>query len=330
MTSTATEPVPAETGDRLPVDAKTHFEALACPQTKQPLHREGDELVTADGRHRYPIVREIPRFVPDDLYVGSFSFEWNTHKTTQLDSHTGSGSSEDIFRQKTGLEPEDVRGKLVLDAGVGAGRFSDILCRWGAHVIGVDLSYAVEASNEHFGHLPDMLIAQADIGRLPFRDHTFDYIISIGVLHHTPDTHRYFAGLPRLLKPGGEIAIWVYPDEGDYLKRNAWIPFTSRIPPKMFYGFNRVFVPLMHRRSRRTLARYIAQAFPLSDQQLGIENDILDTFDGYSPRYHGIHSPAEVTEWFNEAGLEDIRSFAWHTAVRGRAPREAGAATDGA
>src|SRR5581483_11894721 len=175
-----------------------------------------------DGKHSYPVVREIPRFVSSDHYVRSFSFEWNVHNQTQLDTFRHDHSSEDMFHQKTGLTPGDVRGKLVLDAGIGAGRFADVLARWGANVVGIDLSYAVEAANQNFGEMPNVLVCQADIGRLPFRPGTFDFIVSIGVLHHTPDTRSFFQHLPRYLKPGGEIAIWVYPNEGDYVVRSRW------------------------------------------------------------------------------------------------------------
>ena len=185
----------------LRADEKIPFPTLACPQTGQSLKRVGDDLVTPDGKHSYPIVREVPRFVSDDHYVRSFSFEWNVHNQTQLDTHRGDSSSEDMLHEKTGLTPADVRGKLVLDAGIGAGRFTDVLARWGARVVGVDLSYAVEAANVNFGKLPNVLVCQADIGKLPFRPGTFDYIISIGVLHHTPDTRKFFSGLPRLAPP---------------------------------------------------------------------------------------------------------------------------------
>jgi len=303
------------------VEDKTDFHVLACPETGQRVHRVGDRLQTDDRARSYPVVREIPRFVAGDLYTRSFSFEWNVHKKTQLDSFRNDRSSEDIFRQKTGLTPDDVRGKLVLDAGIGAGRFSDVLVSWGARVVGIDLSYAVEAAAENLGHLPQMLICQADIGRLPFRAETFDYIVSIGVLHHTPDTKRYASFLPRFLKPGGELAIWVYPDEGDYLTRRVWIPFTSRIPQTVFYKFCRSFVPWAHRHPDSTLVRFIRMVFPFSAQGLGLDNDVLDTFDGYSPRYHGVHSPAEVEGWFKEFGLVDVRRLDWHTAVRGRRAR---------
>lgn len=303
---------------KIPIDNHPLASVLACPETKQALHCQGDFLVTTDGSRRYPIVRGIPRFVSSDLYVDSFSFEWNVHKRTQLDTYRQDNSSTDVFQQKTGLTPEQVRGKLVLDAGVGAGRFSDTLLRWGARVVAVDLSYAVEAAHENFGHNPRALICQADIGKLPFRPGTFDYIISIGVLHHTPSTRKYFECLPQFLKPGGEIAIWLYPNEGDYVIRNAWIPFTSRIPDRWFYGFCKVLVNWAAKSPNNPIIKWWRRVFPFSNQGLGMDNDILDTFDGYSPRYHGIHSPDEVEEWFRTAGLVNVRRLPWNTAVRGR------------
>lgn len=322
MSATFQEPRRSEANsvltDILRVEQKRSFEALACPKTGMPLHREDDALVTPDGTFSYPIVREVPRFVESDHYVRSFSFEWNVHNQTQLDIFREDDASEDTFTRKTGLTPDDVRGKLVLDAGVGAGRFTDVLSRWGANVVGVDLSYAVEAASRTFASRSNVLICQADIGRLPFRPSTFDFIVSIGVLHHTPDTRTYFNHLPRLLKRGGEIAIWVYPDEGDYVTRKRWIPFTSRIPQRWFYSFCKVFVPWALKRDQTWLVRFFDYLFPFSNQRLGVENDILDTFDGYSPRFHGIHSPEQVKEWFRDEGLTDIRVLEWHTAVRGR------------
>jgi SAM-dependent methyltransferase len=292
---------------------------LADPKIGEPLRLESDAFVSSSSR--YPVVRDIPRFVGGDAYVQSFSFEWNTHHSTQLDIYRGDRSSEEQYVQKTGFSPEEIRGKLVLDAGVGAGRYTDIASRWGADVVGVDLSFAVEASNRNFADRPNVWIAQADIGRLPFRPGSFDFIFSIGVLHHTPDTHAYFRKLVPLLKPGGTIAIWVYPAEGDYVPRADWVRFVNKIPPKMFYTWCRWYVPFMHRRTRDPLSNWFERAFPCSRQGLGLENDILDTFDGYSPRYHGIHSPEEVMGWFRQAGLVDIREPSdWHTCVRGRKP----------
>jgi SAM-dependent methyltransferase len=294
---------------------------LVCPTCKMSLTRRAEAFVCPSGAHAFSIVRGIPRFVDSDTYVDSFSFEWNIHKTTQLDTFRQDDSSEDIFRKKTGFAPQDLHGKLVLDAGIGAGRFTDIMARWGASVVGIDLSYAVEAAHENFVHLDNVLIAQADIARLPFQPETFDVIVSIGVLHHTPDTKTYFHALVPYLRHGGTLAIWVYPAEGDFVTRKHWIPFTSRVPDRVFYEWCRWFVPFAHRRPKSLLIEGINRMFPFSRQGLGLENDILDTFDGYSPRFHGIHTPDEIESWFKEAGLVAIHSPGpWNTAIRGLRP----------
>ena len=105
------------------------YSVLVCPTCKSSLTRNGEVLSCSKDGRRFPILRGIPRFVESDAYVDSFSFEWNTHKTTQLDTFRNDGSSEDIFRKKTGFRPEDLDGKLVLDAGIGAGRFTDAMAR---------------------------------------------------------------------------------------------------------------------------------------------------------------------------------------------------------
>ncbi len=292
---------------------------LRCPACRGGLAVEPEAFRCGCGQ-RWPVVRGVPRFVASDAYVSSFSFEWNTHKTTQLDTVRGDGMTENTLREKTGLTPDDVRGRLVLDAGMGTGRFTQVLARWGARVIGADLSLAVEAAKENLGDRDDVLVTQGDIARLPFAPATFDFIVSIGVLHHTSDTRRHFEALLPLLKPGGTICIWVYPDAGVYRTRTQWIPWTRRIPARMFYQWCRWFVPKVRRNPQSPFSRMVATMFPYSEQDYGLENDILDTFDGFSPWFHGIHSPEEVMGWFRDNGLQDVRSLPFITAVRGRKP----------
>lgn len=296
------------------------LESIFCdPDSGEPLRLDGDSLVSS--RARFPIVRGIPRFVEDDRYAGSFSFEWNAHAATQLDACRGDDASERQFRLKTGFSPQELEGKLVLDAGVGAGRYTDVASRWGARVVGVDLSYAVEASRRNFADRRNVLLAQADIGRLPLQPGRFDAVFSIGVLHHTPDARAFFRKLVPLVKPGGTLAVWVYPPEGDYLVRRSWVRFVNKLPAPLFYRWCRWFVPWAQCRLDDPWVGLIRRLFPFSTQGLGLENDILDTFDGYSPRYHGLHSPEEVEGWFREAGLVDIRRPSdWHTCVRGAMP----------
>ena len=289
---------------------------LCDPTTGEPLTRQGGGYGRA-GRC-YPIVKGIPRFVESDRYARSFSFEWDIHDRTQLDIYRTDSPSEKEFVAKTGFTPQFLNGKLVLDAGVGAGRYADIASRWKADVVGVDLSYAVEAAQRNLGQRTNVWIAQADIGQLPFRPESFDVIFSIGVLHHTPDTRAYFNKLIPLLKPGGVVAIWVYSRSEDYLTRARWVPFVNKLPDKTFYTWCRWFVPWAQARLTHPLVGGLRRSFPFPTHGLGIEYDILDTFDGYSPTYHGTHSPEEVEQWFRDAGLTEItRPSDWETCMRG-------------
>jgi SAM-dependent methyltransferase len=292
---------------------------LCDPATGEALELRDGQLASPSAS--YPVIRGIPRFVADDRYSASFSFQWNIHAQTQLDSFRGGRGSEDEFVAKTGLTPSELAGKLVLDAGVGAGRYSEIVSRWGADVVGVDLSYAVEAARANLSDRPNVWIAQADIGQLPFRPAAFDAIFSIGVLHHTPNTRAYFLKLVPLLKPGGILAVWVYPKEGIYPLRRQWVKFVNKIPARMYYEWCRWFIPWVHSHRDDRWMKALHAIFPYASEGFGMEYDILDTFDGFSPRFHWIHSPEEVIAWFEQAGLENVvLPSRWNTCVRGRKP----------
>jgi SAM-dependent methyltransferase len=194
-------------------------ECLVCPECQGALdiyvdEQQGDAIRTGglvcECGASYPIQEFVPRFVRSDGYVDTFSFQWRKHRLTQLDADTRR-ESEETFRLSTGLEAADLAGKVVLDVGCGMGRFSDVVSRAGAEVVGIDLSYAIDAAHDNLAGRANVNLAQADVFKLPFRTGTFDCIFSIGVLHHTPDARAAVLHLIPYLKPGGVLAIWVYP-----------------------------------------------------------------------------------------------------------------------
>ncbi len=99
-------------------------------------------------------------------------------------------------------------------------------------IVGVDLSRAVDAAHELTRELPHVSVIQGDLLRLPFLPATFDHIYSLGVIDHTPDPRAAFLSLARLLKPGGRIAIWVYPRERAIVEwiMNAQRAISTRLP----------------------------------------------------------------------------------------------------
>jgi SAM-dependent methyltransferase/uncharacterized protein YbaR (Trm112 family) len=315
---------------------------LCCPDCKSDLTLVDDNPATAKAvgeaapevesgmlicrscAETFPIIRGVPRFVSSDQYVGSFSYEWNRWNQVQLDIANGRTESEDTFAEKTGFTKSDLRGKLVLDVGCGAGRFLDVASRWGANVIGIDLSFAVEASQRNVGGRPNVSVIQADVFRLPFREQTFDAIFSIGVLHHSRDTREAFLQLPALLRNGGDIAVWLYyyEDKVYNAASDFWRAVLRPFPASVVYAWSWLIVtlfswlwakPVMSRHPWGHLRRILpVNTHPDRHWR------ILDTFDWYSPRYQDKDcSPARVLRWCLEGNIRDVRVLDFPTSIRG-------------
>jgi len=264
----------------------------------------------------YPKVKGVLRFVGSEHYAGSFGYQWNRFSKTQLDSANHSTRSRDTFIEKTGWKLEDLRGKSVLDAGCGMGRFAEIAADAGADVHAIDLSSAVEAAAGNLGSRPNMTFYQADIFNLPFAEGSFDYIYSLGVLHHTPDTRRAFLGLTKLLKPGGRITIWVYSHRAFryYFGSELLRPLTSRLPKPLLLSLCRVAVPLYYVHKLPAVGMVSTMILPTSHDPDPAWR-WLDTFDWYSPTFQWKHTHEEVRGWFAEAGLTDITSLPFPESV---------------
>ena len=127
------------------------FPALVCPKDQQPLGENQDDLSCSNG-HRYKVQNGIARLVPSGTdYTDAFGEQWNTYRATQLDSYTGTTISRERLERCMGpqLWQRLQRSELssVLEAGCGAGRFSEVLLSVpGAVVTSTDLSAAVGAS----------------------------------------------------------------------------------------------------------------------------------------------------------------------------------------
>ncbi|MDI1226893.1 MAG: class I SAM-dependent methyltransferase [bacterium] len=106
-------------------------------------------------------------------------------------------------------------GATGLVAGCGTGRESCQLAYAfpNADILAVDitaasLSYAISKA-EQYG-IKNVAHIQADILELPSLGRTFDYIHSVGVLHHMADPEKGWATLVDLLKPDGVMHIGLY------------------------------------------------------------------------------------------------------------------------
>ena len=194
------------------------FPAFYNRKTGQAFKKANDQYISngtiAD------IINDIPRFVDSGSYASLFGDQWKEYKKTQLDSYTGSPISESRLNRCLGDGLKDnLAGKVVLEAGCGAGRFTEVLLKKSAVLVSSDLSSAVEVNAENFPVSDKHLVIQADINNMPFADESFDVVICIGVIQHTPDTEKTIEDLYKLVKKGGTLVIDHYSyDRSNYLR----------------------------------------------------------------------------------------------------------------
>lgn len=165
----------------------------------------------------------------------SFGYQWTVFSEMKIDFR------ENFLGYIHPVEESFFPGKLGLDLGCGFGRHIYNAARFGAEMVGVDLSDAIESARQNTRDLPNVHLVQADVYALPFRPATFDFAYSIGVLHHLPDPEGGFRALVPAVKPGGSMFIWVYSKTRSAL--NALLesvrPVTTRLPRRgqMFLSF---------------------------------------------------------------------------------------------
>lgn len=282
----------------------------------------------------YPIINEIPRLTELSNYSDSFGYQWNIFEKTQLDSYTKTTISEDRVKIATGWKNlKEVTGNL-LEAGSGAGRFTEILVKTSANIFSFDFSNAVEANYRNNNLAKNLRIFQGDIYSIPFKNQSFDHVFCLGVIQHTPNSEKAFRSLASKVKPGGYLYIdhyalkWHHIFQWKYLFR----PITKRMPQKMLFNTISFLVPILIppiKMLKFFFGRYANRLLPIVefshlnlDSEINKQWAILDTFDMYSPEHDHPKSIKTINRWFREIGFDNIEVFYGDNGIvaRGRRP----------
>lgn len=285
---------------------------LRCLRCGGQFSRSGLRLTCISCGRQVPIVDGFPRFAPEfDL---GFDTRWRAHPRPQA-------TTESVFVDKIGWTREDLEGRTVLDAGAGAGRFSALVAGLGAEVLAVDASPS--ALRAAACNAPGATLVQADLLTLPLVDGCVDLAFSIGVLHHTADPARAFREVARTVRPGGRLAVWLYPDYfGDERKRAAAAflhEITRACPPEALHrACERHAVGLrdLYGETDDALSTVLAVS-----RSADADECVSDTFDWHVPTYRSAHTFEELEGWFQEAGFHDVCRRPFPVAVTGRRKR---------
>jgi SAM-dependent methyltransferase len=339
---------------------------------REPAHGdeiESGALRCAQCARQFPVIGSIPRLLPDALapqtlrYHAEFVARHSQQLTAFIERAGGSGAEEsrwwaderrtlrsysyqwrkfkemfphweEVFVDTVKpITPEFFAGKVGLDGGCGFGRSIFYAATFGAEMIGLDLSEAIEAARENTRHLPNVHLVQGDIFHPPVRRQALDFVYSIGVLHHLPDPKGGFLSLSRLLKPGAPMFIWVYlRGRGRQIKVfNVMRAISTRMPLRLLnaaclglaVGQYAAFVgprKALEAIGAPSLGAHIPFSFYA---RYPFRTLHADWFDGLAVPLQNYYKPHEIAEWYREGGFERVHILderQWNGRALGYAP----------
>lgn len=255
----------------------------------------------------------------DNSVVESFGEEWE-----KFDSF----SDEEI--QKTGNSYFDIINENIvnrqtygIDIGCGTGRWSKYLIDKIGFIEAIDPSKAIFSASKLLQNHKNIRFSIASTDNIPFDDKTFDFGMSIGVLHHIPNTQKALSDCVNKIKDGGYFYVYLYynlDNRGAVFRTifkivNFFRHRISVLPSKikkivcdliaLFVYFPIISIGKIF---RFIGLKNIAEKLPLSFYQTTsfhiVRNDALDRFGtSLEQRF----SKREVIELMQNAGLKNIK-----------------------
>ncbi|MEM3008238.1 MAG: class I SAM-dependent methyltransferase [Candidatus Nitrosotenuis sp.] len=320
---------------------------VICPKcgknlTLKATKNFGNEIIegsfSCPNRHKFNIIRGIPRFVTDKTEgfiktEDAFSSKWKAFNKT-YHQKKWLLHQQNWFVDRFGWKTLQNLNRFlrtrtrILDAGTGIGNSAKLFStNPNANVFAIDASASIDFAYKKYGKVQNIHFIQADLRQLPFKKNFFDFICSDQVLHHTKDTETSFKYLTKFLQKNGMISIYVYNKKApmrefadDYIRQ-----FTTNMSEKECIEFSKdmtylgkalsklkkkITIPrdipiLKIKKGRYDVQRFIywyfLKCFWAEDGNF--ERSVGVNFDWYFPKFAYRHTPDEVRNWFRDTKL---------------------------
>jgi SAM-dependent methyltransferase len=309
---------------------------LVCPSCRGELRasqgpsietntRNGALTCTQCGR-AFPVLNGVPRFAGDlgalKETADSYGYQWSGFWNGLFDRGDVFGlqfeQTADYFMRSLGIDAAALRGKTVLDAGTGSGRVPLSIHALADRIYAVDMHSGIDAIAKRLENHRSVSVVQANLIDLPFRDHSFDFVWSSGVLMLLSDPRAAFQAIARKVRPGGRIFISVYgKDINHYRMFRHLLPGVHRLPTGMVYALSAAIgVPLYIgfntilwwvRTFRKGPPPHRVSVFTVEDSShKSYKSIVLNLFDQLHPQWQSEHSVDEVLSWFDSEGFGDV------------------------
>ncbi|MFZ2887230.1 MAG: methyltransferase domain-containing protein [Minisyncoccia bacterium] len=251
-----------------------------------------------DERTRARIAKADDLLAHKAKTITNFGDEWRTWDRFGWKGDTYTETTKGIFDYKILFTPQEIKGKLLLDGGVGNGRYSLVARAYGAEVIGVDIS-AADTAYKNMKDDPGMHVIQGDLFKLPLRKKLLDFAFSNGVLMHTGDARKAFLSIASHLNDNGVISAHLYHKGNFIYEFNDW-----------WLRLIGVYVlPLSWMYKISDVAAWLARQFPhnflylVVNSVVRLEPHAHYVFDWYTAPIATHHTYPEVYGWLKEGRL---------------------------
>lgn len=258
----------------------------------------------------------------DQQTVEGFGLEWTAFD--QSDKALDANTREQIFENYFGIFPWEELGAKAegADLGCGSGRWSALVAPRVRKLHAVDASAsALKTARANLSRMNNVEFHQCDVSNLPFPPQSLDFVFSLGVLHHVPDTRRAIRDIANVLKPGAPFLVYLY---YAFDNRPAWFRaiwkvtdylrlVISRLPHGMRILATTIIAAFVYWPLARSARLLEAVGLPYNLIPLSFYRDKpfyvmrTDSYDRFATRLEQRFSKAEIQQMLEESGFSEIR-----------------------
>tara|TARA_Y100000589_G_scaffold101747_1_gene95906 strand:- start:9804 stop:10592 length:789 start_codon:yes stop_codon:yes gene_type:complete len=226
------------------------------------------------------------------------------------------GSKEMFLDVIFPFDPSVLKKKDVMEVGSGSGRILKNLLKFSPRKIySIEPSKAIEVAkkNNKSDKIQFINIKGEDINFV----NKFDYIFSLGVIHHIPDGNKVVRNIHKALKKNGKFVCWVYGYEGNELYIflfNNLRRITSIIPDKLLRIISSLLNCFLYiyiflcKFLKLPLRHYLLKHF----NKLSFEKRNYTIFDQLNPSYSKYYKKEEILNLMKSNNFKNIEIFHRH------------------
>ena len=286
------------------------------PSTSKGLIRKKNYLT--DNRNLRVEIKNncIFLFENNKHYSDNFGFQWNKFNKTQIDDDSNKLS---LNRLEKGNLKELV-GQIFWKLVQALVDLQGVCCKT-VNLIYIQLilqkPFLLIIKTIKIILIIQIFLVKSSVYNMPFNNNTFDKVICLGALQHTPDVQKTIKCLIDKSKIGGEIILDFYPLKGWWTKIHAKYilrPILSKLSNKNLLKLIRFYSPFFYYISlvfNKIGLHFLTRFFPICDLRTlpkNITNTkewvILDTFDMFSPKYDQPQKLSHIKKIFNNYGTK--------------------------